>query len=78
MPDKPTDKKLTFVEWVTEKRCFTIELNENYGRSLIGLYTKSIITKGTHGEGCVERNVSCELCNLEKLLTDYYKYFKQK
>ncbi|KKN10326.1 hypothetical protein LCGC14_1037640 [marine sediment metagenome] len=74
MPDKPTDKKLTFVEWIAERQNINIERAKN----LIELYTDDItILGGIHDGDCIGEHAICFLCELEKWLTEYHKYFKQ-
>ena len=74
MPDKPTDK-LTFVEW---------HARENYGgnvkftKGTLHSFILNIIREGIHNKDCTDKNYFCTLCELEKWLTEYHKYFKKK
>ncbi len=72
MPDNPTDKKLTFVEWMAmEAQSSEIDAKrtiEGYG---------NFLAYGTHTMNCPKK-VGCPLCTLEQWLSEYREYFKQK
>ncbi len=72
MPDKPTDKKLTFVEWLAKDMKTTNKKAEKF----IFILSCNIIDVGTHHRDCAEE--ACSLCGLEASLSNYRKYFKQK
>lgn len=80
MPDKLTDKKLTFVEWVANYKISFGEVNESdledTKRRLRNI-TNSIIYDGLHNINCINKK-ACVLCTLQKWLSEYKKYFKQK
>ncbi len=71
MPDKPTDKKLTFVEWLTKKS----EANVREVKRTIKYCMNDIIVNGIH-KYC--KAGDCNLCNFQKCISNYHKYFKQK
>ena len=70
MPDKPTDKKLTFVEWFAREGQASVAdaktVIESYGNFLLD---------AKHSIDCKK---GCPLCTLDQWLSEYKKYFKQK
>ena len=77
MPDNPTDKKLTFVEQLAkEKECEKqFVINHHLQIYITSLY------EGVHGDkygdGYRAKFYPCMLCELETMLSEYHKYFKQ-
>lgn len=61
MPDNPTDKKLTFKEWLNE---------------MTNLYIEFLMLGGEHGGMCIGKDGLCRFCELESLLSEYYEGFK--
>ncbi len=75
MPDKPTDKKLTFVEWLAKRECKNDIVRTEQTLEAV---TNSIIYFETHDENCKDKHPKCTLCILETWLSEYRKYLKQK
>ncbi len=71
MKAKPTDKKLTFVEFVAKEYKVDVEVVVKELKRCIN----NIIINGRHGHCRLE---GCELCGLERRFSAYKKYFKQK
>lgn len=73
MPDNPTDKKLTFVEWIAKEK-FT---NATQAKKVfVELYGDTLLD-GIHNENCTDELAECRLCMLQQMLSEYHKYFKQ-
>ncbi len=70
MPYKPIDKKLTFVEWYADFAGCSEEL--------VSRLIDDITTHIMHDENCEGDRSLCHLCDLQNMLTEYHKYFKQK
>lgn len=80
MPDKPTDKKLTFVEWVAYYKISLGELDKNdlgEAKKRLQNITNAIIYNGLHNINCINIQ-ACVLCTLQNWLSEYHKYFQQK
>lgn len=75
MPDKPTDKKLTFIEWLAKNEC---QGDIKHAKRAIKRWTYHLIADETHDGYCTNEEYSCMLCTLETMLSEYHKYFKQK
>lgn len=75
MPDNSTEKKLTFVEWVA-KDGYSGDLK--YAEKALETITNNIMYLGIHSGDCTNECHTCTLCLLEKLLSEYHKYFKNK
>ncbi len=73
MPDKPTDKKLTFMEWIIRDEFSGKEI---LAKAAVGHLFKYVILNEKHNEDCPMGE--CMLCILERMLSDYHEYFKQK
>ncbi len=71
MPDK---KLMTFVEWLAGKSDLGEEAIKGYLRTEL----ETIIIWGLHNKDCTDKNYFCTLCELERRLTEYHKYFKEK
>jgi len=72
IPDKPTDKKLTFVEWLAkEKKCKTQFAINNFMQIYI-----TALKDGKHYQCDVYRGKKrqCTLCELEDMLSNYNEY----
>ena len=74
MPDKPTDKKLTFVEWLAKEHYVG---NIEYAKGVLRAIMDDIIRDGIHKGDCTNESEPCLLCTLETMLSEYHKYFKQ-
>jgi len=74
MPDKPTDKKLTLIEFAAKGEGISVKLS----RKIMEKYANTLIGNGIHKKGCGVGKVTCKLCTLEYILSEYYKYFKEK
>ena len=73
--EQPTDKKLTFREWTAKRQ----NINKDRAFDLIELYANDLNNcGGIHDGHCIGEVGICFLCELEKLLSEYHKYFKQK
>ena len=69
MPDKPTDKKLTFLEWFAREGQSSVADAE----PVIKDYADFLL-HGKHSKDCKK---GCPLCTLKQWLTEYHKYFKK-
>jgi len=79
MPDK---KLMTFVQWVAHYKIAFGEANEEDLReaeSTLKSMSHRIIYHGLHGDcnKILGRFYMCRLCQLQKWLSEYHKYFKQ-
>ena len=75
MPDKPTDKKLTFLEWLAKEEDATVE---RMGINLHKLINDALYATSIHKGDCTDETLPCSLCTLEEWLSEYRQYFTQK
>lgn len=81
--EQPTDKKMTFVEWLAKDYFSYYEnTNENLvtAKNMLEFMMEGIISDGFHHECHLSTDISyvCNMCRLEKYLSEYHQYFKQK
>ncbi len=69
MPDNPTDKKLSFVEWYANLA--------GCSKKLVKRYIENMTTNVRHNENCMGGGGPCGLCDLQAELSEYREYFKQ-
>ena len=75
MDTKPTDKKLTFVEWFAKTKC---EDDIKYAKRAIKNWSYHLINGEIHSGYCTNEHHLCKLCELKQWLSEYHKYFKLK
>lgn len=74
MPDKPTNKKLTFIQWLAKEQIGGV----GETRVAIKFYVKdALFDIGVHDGKCIGEKGECLLCELERMLSEYREYFKQ-
>ena len=75
MDTKPTDKKLTLVEWIAKNFKPNEIIERKNMEEAMRFWLAAIINDGLH-KNCAKNK--CNLCGFEAILSKYHEYFKQK
>lgn len=63
----------TFIEFIAEQE----ETDIAWAKQFIEGIMKAVVEEPKHYGDCTKKNVTCNICCLQGILNDYYKYFKK-
>jgi len=64
----------SLIEWHADQEKMDVEEAKQFIQTLMNL----IITEPYHEGDCTSQSRPCNMCVLEIILSDYYKYFKKE